>query len=452
MVITDDRLSPDQSVLGALLIEPKLTGKVAGELNDDDFLSKPARLLWKTIKRLWSEGSAIDPVIIRDRLDDFPEMTQYLIGLMEIVPTAANIDYYIAAAKKASSMARLKEIGQALLDAQTQEEQAALIAKANGITAKRQCRERMGAAEMFRSFAEDHAGGREPNYIRWPFAPLNEQTYTEPGDFIIIAGRPSDGKTAFALVCAWHQSQSARVGFYSLETGPKKIRDRSIAAQACIDMGRIKHNKIEQGEWEGYAAAAGKLDSFRIDVIQAAGMSVDDIFADALAHRYEIIYIDYLQLLRPSNPKETNRVSAVTDISLRIHSNCQRTGILTVALSQLSRASAADGKKPRRPQLTDLRESGQIEQDADTIIFLWRDSQTGATPKRNVFVAKNKEGTIGEFSMMLDGAHQRFTLAATAPALPRKAKEGHPTPVIGKTEEDQLELKPETGEDPGLPF
>lgn len=440
-----DRLSPEQSVLGALLIEPSLTGRAAVALREEDFQSAPARLVWQTIRRLWVAGAAIDPVIVKDNLTGFDGATQYIVDLMDAVPTAANLDYYIAATKRAAAMAALRDIGRQLTEAGTLDEQIALVSKANGYAAKRQSRARMDAAEMFRTFADDHAAAKAPDYIRWPFEKLNDRTYTEPGDLVIIAGRPSDGKTAFSLVAAWHQSRSARVGYYSLETGNKKVRDRSMAAQAGIDLGRIKHNAITDDEWARYAAASGLVDSCQISVIQAAGMSVDDIFADALANRYQIIYIDYLQLLRPGNPREINRTNIVTDISLRLHQCAQQTGILTVALSQLNRASAQDGKI-RRPQLTDLRESGQIEQDADTIIFIWREQQSDTNAPRNIFVAKNKEGTIGEFTLLMDGAHQQFRDAP--PPMPAPRRPNKSTPVIGR----EAEFEEVTGEDEKMPF
>lgn len=429
-----DRLSPEQSVLGALLIQPELTGRAAVALRDEDFQAAPARLVWQTLRRLWASGSAIDPVIVKDQLEGFDHAAQYIVDLMAAVPTAANLDYYINATKKAAAMAALRDLGQQLAAAGTLDEQIALVAKANGYTAKRQARARMDAAEMFRSFAADHADAKAPDYIPWPFPKLGGRTYTEPGDLVIIAGRPSDGKTAFSLVTAWHQSQTYRVGYYSLETGNKKVRDRSMAAQAGIDMGRIKHNAITDEEWQRYAEATGKADGCQIQVIQAAGMSVDDIFADALANRYQIVYIDYLQLLRPGNPREINRVNIVTDISLRLHQCAQQTGILTVALSQLSRAPASDGRN-RRPQLTDLRESGQIEQDADTIIFIWREDATNNDAPRNIFVAKNKEGTIGEFTLLMDGAHQQFYDAP--PQMPAQHKPPRKTPVLAQGQDFQ---------------
>lgn len=443
-MVADTLLTPEQSVLGALLIQPELTGRAAMELRDEDFRAAPARLVWQTIRRLWAAGGAIDPVIVKDNLEGFDEAGRYIVDLMAAVPSVANLDYYIAATKKAAAADALREIGQQLAAAAGLEEQLPLVAKANGFAAQRKSRARMDAGEMFRSFAEDHAAAKEPEYIRWPFPKLNDKTFTEPGDLVVIAGRPSDGKTAFSLVAAWEQSKKYRVGYYSLETGAKKVRDRSMAAMAGIDMGRIKHNAITDAEWGQHAAASELVGRCAIQVVQAAGMSVDDIFADALANRYEIIYIDYLQLLRPSNPKEQNRVNIVTDISLRMHQCAQQTGICTVALSQLNRASAADGKKARRPQLTDLRESGQIEQDADAVVFIWREDQTAVDAPRNIFVAKNKEGTIGEFTMLLDGAHQRFVDAPGKMPQARTTKK--PTPVIGRGFQE-LE-----GEDDSVPF
>ena len=442
--MVDDRLSPQYSVLGCLLIDPRTIGGAIQKLDDQDFTAVPCRMVWQAIRRLWSEGQTIDPVLVRDALTGFDDATRFLVELMEITPTAANLDHYIQVLKKQTAMDALRQIGAELQAAQTMEEVSALLAKANGLTVRKKERASMDAEEMLRSFAEDHATDTPPQYFPWAYRKLERQMYAEPGDMVIIAGRPSDGKTAFALVNAWKQAETCRVGFYSLETGVKKVRDRSMAQLLSIDMGNIKHNRITDAEWEAYAMKSGSVSQRKFRVIEASDMTVDEIFADAVARRFEIIYIDYMQLIRASNPREYNRTQIVTDISIRIHNLSRSTGIMTVALAQLNRANVENGKA-RRPKLSDLKESGQIEQDADAVMFIWRKDPEENNADRFLFVAKNKEGEIGEFTLAMDGRHQQFS-EIVRDQLPPPRRSTHPTPVIGQ---DYREIK---RADPDCPF
>ncbi len=413
-MVEGDRLSPQYSALGCMLLDSSLIGAAIQQLDDGDFTAAPCRMVWQAMKRLWSAGAKIDPVIIRNELAGFENATAFLVELMDITPTTANFSRYLRLMKEQSALDALHEIGAALLAAQSVEEAAPLLTKASGVTVQKKDRPRMGVTEMLRSFEEDHATAREPEYVPWILGKLQSKLYAEPGDVIVIAGRPSDGKTSFALANAWHQAKKYRVGFYSLETGCKKIRDRSIAQQVGIDLGRIKHNAISDPEWQLFGMESGSLAERSMDVIEAAGMTVDEIFADAVASRYEVIYVDYMQIIRPTNPREVNRTAIVADISVRMHQLSRSTGILTVALAQVSRAAVENGK-PRMPQLTDLKESGQIEQDADAVMFIWRKETERNDSQRGLFVAKNKEGEIGCFALHMKGNLQQFAEIAPEP-------------------------------------
>ena len=441
--MVDDRLNPQHAVLGAMLIDQSVIGGAIQKLDDQDFTSPPCRIVFQTIRRLWASGSAIDPVIVRDQLEGFGNATEFLVELMDITPTCQNIDSYIAAMKKQSAIAAIRDIGAQLQTAETVEEITELLAKANAVTVRKKQRNRMNAEEMLKSFAEDHASNTEPEYFPWAYRKLYEKMYAEPGDVVIIAGRPSDGKTAFALINAWKQSETHRVGFYSLETGVKKIRDRSMTQLLGIDMGNIKRNRISNSEWEAYGIKSGMIASRDFEVIEAAGMTVDEIFADAVANRFEIIYIDYLQIVRASNPREFNRTQVVTDISIRIHQHSRNTGIMTVALAQINRSSM-EGTKARQPQLSDLKESGQIEQDADAVMFIWREDTEQNDADRHLFVAKNKEGRIGSFDLAMEGKFQRFAEIVDERAEPPKSRSTQPLPGG-----DYQQI---TMEDPNMPF
>ena len=302
-------------------------------------------------------------------------------------------------------MRSIRTYAMQLMDAATPEEAQGLMAKANGVFSEKRGVQRMSAAELLRDFRSRHKGKR-PEYLSWGFRKLDEGLYTEAGDFVIVGGYPSAGKTALALQFAWHMAKTKRVGFYSLETRTSKLADRSLAALAKIDMGAIKHNSLSNDHWLQLDAMEKHIAAADLTMIQAGGMTVQDIQADALANRYEVIFIDYLQLIH--TPRIINRTEAVTSISLGLHRMAQANNITVIALSQLRRPESQKGGAETAPGMSSLRESGQLEQDADTIMLLYKEKPDEPQSRRILKVAKNKEGVIGKIFLDFDGSTQVF--------------------------------------------
>lgn len=414
-------LDAQYAVLGSILIEPKLMGKCVLAVNDSDFDAQPCRLCWQVMRRLWSDGQPADPVLVSSELAPLMGSDQarsFVVQLMEITPTAANIDSYLRKVTQMAAVTRIRDIASQMLTADTMDELRTLIAKASTAAAAKQARRRMNAQQMLESFAEDHAKEQSPKYLPWSMGKLRDKMDVEAGDLVYIAGRPSDGKTALALQEAWHQAKTERVGIYSYETSDKKLRDRSMANQIFVDRDRIKHNRLTDEDWGRFGMFSGELSSRNIEIIEASGMTVEEIQADAVARNFTVIYIDYLQLIPPSNnDSRSNRTNDVTSISMRLKNLGRQTGITTCVICSLSRNSIENGKV-RRPCNADLRESGQLEYDADAIIFVWREDPNDPSAPRNIFVSKNKEGETGEFTTYFDGKHQLFTDRDDIPAPP----------------------------------
>ena len=203
---------------------------------------------------------------------------------------------------------------------------------------------------------------------------------------------------------AAHMGRQDKVGFYSLETSTAKLTNRLVANRCLIDFGHINRREMTPEEWERAVKWKKDLTESRIELISAAGWRVDDILHTALNQQHQIVFIDYLQLIRAAG---RNRTEQVTNISLALHEMAQAHGILVVALSQLNRAST--DRADATPTLIDLRESGQIEQDADAVLALYIDPDEDAPQNdRKLRVLKNKEGTLGEFSLAFDGSTQTF--------------------------------------------
>ena len=419
-----DKLSAQVAVLGSLLIDDRLVGQALERIRPEDFLTPKCRMVFEAIRALFVEGRPTDAVTVRSRLGgrEGDGWTQYLMELMELTPTAANIWEYASIMRAQARKARQNELARMLMEAEDDEQEQKCMTQLNSLRVDRRGVQRMDMAQMLLAFADRHSG--EPvAYMTWGLPKLDAGTYTEMGDMVVLGGYPSAGKTALAVAMAYHQAKTHRVGFYSLETNQYKLADRLIANLAGIEMPTIKRNEISEEEWGRFAACSDRIRGHSLELIEASGMSVQDIQADALARRYEIVYIDYLQLVEPETRK-TNRTEQVSGISRGLQQLAHGHGMLVVALSQLSRADKAGEDKLVEPTMSDLRESGQIEQDADAILLLYLEEPGRPDKSRRVLkVAKNKEGTRGRIYLVFDGQYQRVresALEEPAPAAKRQ--------------------------------
>ena len=384
----------------------------------------PRPLVFSATRATFPEGGTPDPPPVRDRLGGDGDWTQYLLELMELTPTAANIWAYAGLMREQARMARVHELAGALLAAGTSDEVRALTAQLNGLLTQRRGIQRMNMQEMLESFFDRHSHPHQ--YLTWGIDKLDQRLYADPGDLVVLGGYPSAGKTALAVSFAYHQAAEHRVGFYSLETNRYKLADRLIANLAGVELSAIKHGALSEKQWEQVAQESQRILQRDLTLIEASGMSARDIQADALAHRYEMVYIDYLQLLEPES-RRVNRTEQVSGISRDLQRLAHGNGILVVALSQLSRQEKTrDESKLIEPTMSDLRESGQIEQDADAILLLYLEEPGRPDRSRRVLkVAKNKEGERGKLLLAFDGALQRFrpsVIEQSVPQPPQKPK------------------------------
>lgn len=421
MVVTmESWLEAQQAVIGSALIDSKVVPAIISGTTEDDYTGH-CRTVFFAIKSIFSSGAPVDPVVVKDRLGD--AYTGFLMQLMEITPTAANIDVYISLCRDRGRLLRLRELGQQMQEAESLDAVASLVEQANRVMVQRTTTQVVTMESALRSFYDRHDGA--VSYLSWPIKELNGKLYAESGDFIILGGYPSDGKSAFAIQTACHMAKSKRVGFFSLETNPNKLFDRMIAHVAGIPMESMKTNTMTQGQWDDTAKASEHILSLQLEYVPASGYSVSDIRAMSIANRYDVIFVDYLQLVQGNG---RDRYAVVTDVSIGLHQMAQSTGITVIALAQLSRPEKKKDAATPPPQLSDLRESGQIEQDADIVFMLYR-------PKfeqedRILLVRKNKEGELGSIALDFDGQRQTFSRKKANPyaGMPKKPK---PTVVLG---------------------
>lgn len=385
-----------QSILGSVLISPECAGKIVFGVSATDFVAQ-YRTIYEAIRDLYTTGKAVDPVTVLDRIGGKDQYQGLLQELMEITPTAANIDYYIGICRERSRIHKYRQMGVQLQEIDSAEQAEKILSSANTVSAG------IGMAswtmgEALKNFFNTYH--RKKEYLPWYLPQLNSQISLEFGDFCLLGGRPSSGKTAFALEAAiyWAAVCGYRVGFYSHETSREKVTNRMLAACSRVPLDGLKHSTLTEAQLANVCAVSSRINEAPIDLIECAGKSVQEMQAFALARRHQIIIVDYLQIVSGPGKDEYAQVSA---ISKSLHVMCRNLNIFCLALCQLSRTRGA------RPSLEDLRSSGQLEQDADAVLFLHK--QEGKDTEREFVIAKNKEGECRTTRLHFSGSIQHFS-------------------------------------------
>ena len=393
-------LDAEYSVIGCLLVDPTIVGALLDRTREEDFTIPELRTVYRAAAKLFRAGKSVDAVTIRGVCG--AEYNDLLMQCMEVTPTAFGWQTYIAAMQEQTRVRRLQALAGELAEARTSDKARELLGQASEILSEKNRTHVVTMEQAVTQFYTEQ--GEKRRFLSWGFDKLDGRLFSDYGDFVIVAGRPSAGKTALALQMASHMGRQDKVGFYSLETSTAKLTNRLVANRCLIDFGHINRREMTPEEWERSVKWKKELTESQIELISAAGWRVDDILHTALSRQHKIVFIDYLQLIRAAG---RNRTEQVTNISLALHEMAQAHGILVVALSQLNRAST-DRADPA-PTLVDLRESGQIEQDADAVLALYIDPDEDAPiDNRKLRVLKNKEGRLGDFSLAFDGSTQSF--------------------------------------------
>ena len=412
----DDLTLAETSVLGSVLIDPRCAQKVVTALHPEDFNDSTRQAIFTAVRDLYLEQKPIDPVTVLNRMGTPDKATrQYLLKTMEMTPTACNVDAYIPIVQEKAKLRRIQGAAMNIIStdatlATAQENVAqmqALFSRRNGI-------ECMSMEEGLLAFYDELE--HTPKYLPWGLDFLNQGLTAESGDYIVLGGYPSDGKTALALAMAYAQSETMKVGFFSLETKNSKLFSRIISNVARVKSSRIKHRKLDSEDHQKLADISETVTRHKLELIRASSMTVEDIAAYSIAKGYDVIWIDYLTLIPAPGKSEYDQT---TYISKALHRLAQDNNITVVALSQLSRPEKG---KPQPPTLASLRASGQIEQDADVVLFIYREHPGELRSRRILRVAKNKEGATGQLILNFDGETQTFT-PDTHAAIQEAAKE-----------------------------
>lgn len=415
-ILSQRLLDAQVGVLGSMLIDPDTVPEVLSRVRDADFAEKKYRLIFQAIQARFRAGQAIDPILVRETLGggvDSP-WTSILQGLMDVTTTAAHVDDYMDALRASVTLSNLRTLGTQLAEADRLEDAQALLDQMRAQQVSRPHVQAMDMAEGLERFFDRHNGEAQPQYLSWGVSVLDERIFAEPGDMVVLGGYPSDGKTALALQFAFGIGKKHRVGFFSYESTRDKLFDRTVSRAAMLSYTKIKRNQLTEADYRDLLELRPQLTAPQLTLIDAAGMTVLDIQAYSQAHRYDVVFVDYLQKIAAPRGTRQSDFERVSAISSSLQQFGRITGTTVVALSQLSRPDRdAKTKKIRPPVLSDLRSSGQIEQDADVVLFLHREDYDDKQSNRILKIAKNKEGEAMDYvRFRFDGDLQTFSRIA----------------------------------------
>lgn len=409
------------SVLGSMLIDPEIVGEAMTEVREDDFTDPVCRQMFDAFRRLYFANKPIDSVTVFAELGR--EYHETIKNFMLATPTSANWKLYAEIMREQATLQRIQTIGEQLAEVSDAEAAAVLMDKLNAVFCARPRVRAMTFTEGLSRFYERHTAKKKVEYLRWGYSALDERLYAENGDFIVVGGRPSAGKTLLACSFAWTMAlrQNKRVGIFSLETKDEKLYDRLICRASGASFSEIKKSNISAENWKKISDL-GDLGDVPLVVYDAAGMTVQDIKALSLANRFDVIFIDYIQKIKV--PRRQNRAEEVSDISSSLQAFARSTNIAVVALSQLSRAKKDEKNKP--PALEDLRESGQIEQDGDVIMLLYAVDADDPASDRRLRIAKSRDGELGYLTFGFKPDEMLFTYRTDRVEPPPKRKTEKP--------------------------
>ena len=404
--LAESMMNAAVGVLGSMLIDEAAVGPMLMAVSEDDFRMPEQRSVFRAIRELYGEGSGVDAILVNERLGG--KHNEYLAGLINATPTAANADAYARELKRASRLWQLREIGEALASAENEEEAQKLFDKGNLLFCENQGVKRLTMMQGFMEFWKRKTGSNSGKvFLTWGFPTLDKLARVGVGGMGIIGGRPSAGKTALALQFAFHIAKTKSVGFFSYETDNDTLYDRMLANQTATSFTRLMGDTLIEGDYRRIRASRELLTSPRLNFIEASGWTVKGIAAYSMAQHYDVIFIDYLQKI--PEPGVRDKFQRVGEVSEQIQRFARRTGKTVIALSQLKRTD-----EEKAPTMSDLRESGQIEQDADVIMLLYLENPKDKCGRRVLDIAKNKNGEPGR-GILLDfhGDTQTFTKAGS---------------------------------------
>ena len=425
-------LEAEQAVIGCMLTDKESVVSAVETLTEDDFYREDNKIIYKAILSLYNKAEPIDIITVKDELASIGKLDavgglEYLAELPDKVPTTANVERYIKIIEEKSSLRNLIKTANEIITLgydPTQEVEAIMDSAEKKIFNIMQKKNQTGYSSikdiLVDSFTElENLYNRKQHVTGVPtgFIDLDNKTAgLHNSDLILVAARPAMGKSAFALNIATNAALEANtnVAIFSLEMSKEQMANRILGSVAMVDGNSIRTGRIADDDWIKLATASGELSQKGIYIDDTPGISVMEIRAKCRKLKMEknigLVVIDYLQLVQGSNKRGASREQEISEISRSLKILAKEINVPVIALSQLSRAP--EQRPDHRPMLSDLRESGAIEQDADIVMFLYRDDYYNQdSPEQNVaevIIAKHRAGSTGTVKLAWLGSYTKF--------------------------------------------
>ena len=424
-------ISAEQAALGSMLLQEDAILHGVDILRPEDFYKKSHQIIFKCILELFEKSRGVDLVTLTEELNRVNLLEEiggvtYLTNLINSVPTAANIEYYIKIIEEKSILRNLINSATKIISMGYEEKEDAkvLLDKAEHLVFEISQRNIRQSFVPIKELITDSYEKIEDLYHREEFITGVSSGFDEfdeittgfqPSEFIVIAGRPAMGKTAFCMSIAQYASISKNtpVAIFSLEMSKSQLVQRMLCSEARIDAHNLRKGRLAEKDWAPLSNAAGRLASASIFIDDTAGITCLEIKAKArrlkAQHNLGLVIIDYLQLISSSGRIE-NRQQEISEISRSLKGLARELNVPVIAVSQLSRA--VEQRIERRPRLSDLRESGAIEQDADLVVFIYREEyykpKTEKKGIAEVIISKQRNGPTGKVELTFVKEYAKF--------------------------------------------
>ena len=421
----------EQSVIGSMIMDREAIVVASEIITGDDFYSKQYGVLFDTMVELNNEGKPVDVVTLQDKLKEKevpPEVSslEFIVELVNAVPTSANIKYYANIVAEKATLRKLIKLNEEIANTcyMGKESLEYILEDTEkrvfDLVQRRNTGEFVPIREVVMNAMDKIEKASRNNGvvtgIPTGFIDLDYRTAgMQPSDLVLIAARPSMGKTAFVLNIAQHVAfkQNQTVAIFSLEMSKEQLVNRLFALESQVDSQNIRTGQLNDTEWEKLIETAGVIGKSNLIIDDTPGISIAELRSKCrkykLEHNLSMIIIDYLQLMSGSG-KSDSRQQEISDISRSLKAVARELSVPVLALSQLSRA--VEQRPDHRPMLSDLRESGAIEQDADVVMFIYRDDyynhDTDKKDIAEIIIAKQRNGPIGTIELAWIPKYTKF--------------------------------------------
>ena len=422
----------EQAVIGSMLTDKDAIISAIEMLKIEDFYREDNKTIYEAIFNLYNRAEPVDVITLKDELSSMGKLEavgglEYLAELPEKVPTTANVDKYIKIVEEKSLMRQLIKTANDIISLgydETQEVEFLMDQAEKRIFDTIQNRNQKGYVSikdiLVDTFTNLEQLYNQKGHITGVPTGFSDLDYKTAGfhnsDLILVAARPAMGKSAFALNIATYAATKAKVpvAIFSLEMSKEQLTNRILCSEAMVDSNKVRTGKIDDDDWAKLADASGVLAESKIFIDDTPGISVMEIRAKCRKLKLEqdigLVVVDYLQLVSGTGKRNSSREQEIAEISRSLKILAKEINVPVVALSQLSRA--VEQRADHRPMLSDLRESGSIEQDADIVMFLYRDDYYNEdSEKKNiaeVIIGKHRSGSTGSIELLWLGNYTKF--------------------------------------------